>query len=121
MVSAAGFEPARDSKMMGYNRQPTYHARTVTALCIKALTGLESRNWPIIPLVIKEQPASSVVSCRIRIALRLYIPPRAQKLLCASYAYGTTRFAYNTGLVCLVCLYLLHLARLYSSSLTMQH
>ena len=64
--------------MMGYNRQPTYHARTVTALCIKALTGLESRNWPIIPLVIKEQPASSVVSCRIRIALRLYIPPRAQ-------------------------------------------
>lgn len=66
--------------MMGYNRQPTYHARTVTALCIKALTGLESRNWPIIPLVIKEQPASSVVSCRIRIALRLYIPPRAHKL-----------------------------------------
>lgn len=38
---------------------------------------------------------------------RLYIPPRAQKLFCASHAYGTTRFAYNTGLVCLVCLYCL--------------
>lgn len=37
--------------MLGYNRQPSYHARTVTMLCIKALTGLESHDRPIFPLL----------------------------------------------------------------------
>lgn len=43
----AGLEPARDSKMLGYNRQPSYRARTVPVLCIKALPGLEAHNRPI--------------------------------------------------------------------------